>query len=227
MPTVSVIVPAYNQGHYLEECIQSVLKQTYEDFEIIIVDDGSTDNTQEVSTSFSDSRVHYIHQENRGLSGARNTGIKKAKGSYITYLDSDDLFLPKKLEVLIDNFETEPDFGIIAGQAIVINEHGEKLGEVFDTPPPKDHLQFLMGNPLHVGSVLIRYEWQIKAGYFDENLRSYEDWDMWLRLVRAGCNFGWVAQPVSLYRFHPAQMTRDGEQMTTATFEVLDINLFN
>jgi len=222
MSSVSVIIPAYNQGHYLEECIQSVLEQTYQDFEIIIVDDGSSDNTREISTSFSDPRVHYIYQENRGLSGARNTGIKKAKGCYITYLDSDDLFLPKKLEVLINKFENEPDLGIIAGQAIVIDEQGEKLGEVFDTPPPKDQLQFLMGNPLHVGSVLLRSEWQTKVGYFDESLRSYEDWDMWLRLVRAGCEFGWVGQPVSLYRFHQAQMTRDGEQMTTATFEVLD-----
>jgi hypothetical protein len=80
----------------------------------------------------------------------------------------------------------------------------------------------LLGNPLHVGSVLVRREWQTKAGYFDENLRSYEDWDMWLRMLHLGCPMGWVDQPVSLYRFHRAQMTRIGRQMTSATFAVLD-----
>ncbi|NIW46854.1 MAG: glycosyltransferase, partial [Gammaproteobacteria bacterium] len=94
MSTVSVIIPAYNQGHYLGECVQSVLDQTYPDFEIIIVNDGSTDNTQRVAKSFSDPRIKYIYQENRGLSGARNTGIRNAIGTYVTYLDSDDLFLP-------------------------------------------------------------------------------------------------------------------------------------
>jgi hypothetical protein len=80
----------------------------------------------------------------------------------------------------------------------------------------------LLNNPLHVGSVLLRREWQAKAGYFDERLRSYEDWDMWLRLVRLGCKTGWVPKPVSLYRFHTAQMTRNSEQMTEATFAVLE-----
>jgi len=222
MTSVSVIIPAYNQGHYLEGCVQSVLNQSYQDFEVIIVDDGSTDRTKEIGTSFSDSRVHYIYQSNKGLSGARNTGIKKARGKYITYLDSDDQFLPKKLEVLVDKLENEPDLGLVAGEAIIIDEQGKKLGEVFDAPPPEDPLQFIMGNPLHVGSILIRAEWQSKVGYFDESLRSYEDWDMWLRLAKAGCQFGWVAQPVSLYRFHRDQMTRNGAQMTTATFKVLE-----
>ena len=79
-----------------------------------------------------------------------------------------------------------------------------------------------MGNPFHVGSILIHRKWQERVGYFDENLRSYEDWDMWLRLAIAGCKMGWVNKPVSLYRFHSGQMTRDGDQMTRATFAVLE-----
>jgi hypothetical protein len=220
--SVSVIIPAYNQGHYLGEAIRSVLAQTYPDFEIIVVDDGSTDNTADVAKSYSDSRVRYIYQENRGLSGARNTGIRHATGSFLSYLDSDDLFLPEKLALLVNKFESEPELGLVAGQACLIDEKGQSLGLIFDEEIPRDPTLLLLHNPLHVGSVMVRRAWQECVGFFDETLRSYEDWDMWLRLARAGCKMGWVDQPVSQYRFHQAQMTRDGQQMTTATFAVLD-----
>jgi glycosyltransferase involved in cell wall biosynthesis len=222
MPIVSVIIPAYNQGSYLKECIDSVLDQTFQNLEAIIVDDGSTDNTRFVATQYSDSRVRYIYQSNKGLSGARNTGIKNANGSYITYLDSDDLFLPQKIELLLEKLESNRELGFVAGQAVLIDETGKKIGEVFDASPPKNPIEFLFGNPLHVGSILIKTEWQNRVGFFDENLRSYEDWDMWLRLAKAGCKMGWVAKPVSLYRFHSNQMTRDGTQMTEASFSVLN-----
>lgn len=222
MPTVSVIIPAYNQGHYLEKAIQSVLNQTFADFEIIVVDDGSTDDTRQVVAGFSDPRVRYVYQQNAGLSAARNTGIRHAAGAFLSYLDSDDLFLPDKLAVEIACFERDPTLGFVAGQAILIDENGQRLGEIFDKKLPDDSTQLLLGNPLHVGSVLVRHKWQTRVGFFDETLRSYEDWDMWLRLALAGCQMDWVAQPVSLYRFHAKQMTRNGQQMTTATFAVLD-----
>jgi glycosyltransferase involved in cell wall biosynthesis len=222
MSTVSVIIPAYNQGHYLSEAIQSVLDQTYQDFEIIIVDDGSTDDTSEVAKSFDDPRVRSIYQENSGLSAARNTGIRHSTGAYLTYLDSDDLFLPEKLDLLVAALKNNLEIGFVAGQAIPIDENGQWISKVFDTAPPTKGSQLLLGNPLHVGSVLVRREWQERVGFFDEDLRSYEDWHMWLRLALAGCKMGWVAKPVSLYRFHSAQMTRDVRQMTTASLATLD-----
>lgn len=222
MVLVSVIIPAYNQGHFLGEAIQSVLEQTLSDFEILVIDDGSTDNTSQVAQSYSDKRLKYIYQQNRGLSGARNTGIRNSVGKYISYLDSDDLFLAEKLALLTEELENKPDLAFVAGQAIPIDEKGRQVGKTFDTPPPEDTRNLLLGNPLHVGSVLLCRTWQERVGYFDENLRSYEDWDMWLRLARAGCKMGWVAKPVSLYRFHGAQMTRIGKQMTNATFAVLE-----
>lgn len=222
MKRVSVIIPAYNQGHYLGEALQSVLAQTYPHFEALVVDDGSTDNTAEVARSFTDPRIQVIYQENRGLSGARNTGIRHARGAYFTYLDSDDLFLPEKLEQLVAELEAHPELGLVAGQSVPIDEGGRRIGKIFSTPLAADPAQLLLGNPLHVGSVLVRREWQTKAGFFDESLRSYEDWDLWLRMLRLGCPMGWVDQPVSLYRFHRAQMTRIGAQMTSATFAVLD-----
>ncbi len=219
---VSVIIPAYNQGHYLDKAVQSVLGQTYPDFEIIIVDDGSTDNTASIGCSYTVPYIHYVRQENQGLSAARNTGLRFAQGEFISYLDSDDLFLPDKLKLLMEAFDTHPEFGFVAGQAIPINEAGAPIGKLYDSPIPEPAEELLLGNPLHVGSVLVRRTWQDRAGEFDIALRSYEDWDMWLRLVRLGCRMGWVDQPVSLYRFHTAQMTRIGSQMTNATFAVLE-----
>ena len=222
MPTVSVIIPAYNQSRYLGQAIRSVLAQTYASFEIIVVDDGSTDDTRQVATGFADARVRYVHQLNRGLSAARNTGIRHARGELLTFLDSDDLFLEHKLATLVGALEKNPALGLVAGGAILIDEHGELVGEVFDEGLPANLSDLLLGNPLHVGSVLLRREWQERVGFFDETLRSYEDWDMWLRLARLGCPMGSVPRPVSFYRFHRDQMTRIGSQMTTATFAVLE-----
>jgi glycosyltransferase involved in cell wall biosynthesis len=188
----------------------------------MVVDDGSTDHTAEVAHTFTDPRVRYVYKPNGGLSSARNEGVRHASGEYLSYLDSDDCFLPEKLALLVAELEARPHLGLVAGQAIPVDEHGRTVGKKFDTPLPGDPRQLLLGNPLHVGSVLLRRCWQEKVGFFDETLRSYEDWDMWLRLALAGCQMAYVPQPVSLYRFHTAQMTRDGGQMTTATFAVLD-----
>lgn len=219
---VSVIIPAYNQGQYLGRTIQSVLDQTYPSFEIMVIDDGSTDNTAIVTRGFSDPRIRYIYQENRGLSGARNTGIQNARGEFLTYLDSDDLFMPDKLVLLVGALQDAPQAGFAAGQSIPIDENDQPIGRLFDTPLPDEPQKLLLWNPLHVGSVLVTAEWQQRAGLFDETLRSYEDWDMWLRLARLGCPMVYVPQPVSRYRFHRQQMTRIGRQMTQATFSVLD-----
>jgi glycosyltransferase involved in cell wall biosynthesis len=222
MPKTSVIIPAYNQARYLNQAIESVLNQTDPDFELVVVDDGSTDDTAQIAHTFSDKRLRYIYQENRGLSAARNAGIHHTSAPFITFLDSDDVFLPEKISCLAEALQQHPEFGLVAGQAIPIDEEGLRIGKIFDKPIPKEPSLLLLGNPLHVGSVMLRRECQEKVGDFDESLRSYEDWDMWLRLARNGCGFGWVPRPVSLYRFHTAQMTRIGTQMTTSTFAVLD-----
>lgn len=219
---VSIIIPAYNQAGYLGAAIQSALGQSYGDVEVIVVDDGSTDNTREVVEQIDDPRLRYVYQENQGLSAARNSGIRHARGAYLSYLDSDDLFLPDKLTLLLAVMDEPSEVGLVAGQAIPIDEDGSQAGALFDRPLPEDSRELLLHNPLHVGSVLVRRSWQERAGYFDESLRSYEDWDMWLRLAWLGCPMASVARPVSLYRFHAAQMTRVGSQMTTATFAVLD-----
>jgi glycosyltransferase involved in cell wall biosynthesis len=222
MPKVSIIIPAYNQGHYLEAAVKSVLAQTYPDFEAVIVDDGSTDATRQVAAGFKDARVHYIYQENRGLSGARNTGISSTTGEYVTFLDSDDLFLPEKLALLVAVLDEQPEIGLAAGQALLIDQDGGRIDREFQTRLPQDLDQFLVSNPLHVGSVLLRRSWLEKVGLFDESLRACEDWDLWLRLVRGGCSMTCLDQPVSLYRVHVGQMTRDQDRMRSAARRVLD-----
>ncbi len=222
MDLVSIIIPAYNQAAFLGQAIASALGQTHADLEVLVVDDGSTDQTQDVARSRGDPRLRYIRQDNRGLSAARNTGIRAARGSWLSFLDADDAFLPEKLSLLLDEFHSRPHLGLAAGQAVPVDIDGRPIGRIFDRGLPEPAARLLLGNPLHVGSVLLRKVWQERVGWFDEGLRSYEDWDLWLRLARAGCAMGWLARPVSLYRFHRAQMTRDGEQMTHASFAVLD-----
>jgi glycosyltransferase involved in cell wall biosynthesis len=221
-PLVSIIVPAYNQGHYLAEAIRSCLDQTYPAFELLVVDDGSTDNTREVAQGFGDSRVKYFYQENRGLSAARNTGMNNSRGDLLTFLDSDDRFLPQKLERLVPLFANDPDLGFAAGQAILIDQDGSILDRPFESSLPEPLENLALGNPFHVGSAMVSRRWQEKIGFFDETLRSYEDWDYWLRLAIAGAGMKTIRQPVSMYRFHPDQMTRNGRQMTAASMAVLD-----
>jgi len=222
MTTISVIIPAYNQAHYLAEAINSVLRQSFQDFEIIIVDDGSTDNTPQVATSFlGDPRIHYTCQKNAGLSAARNTGLKQATGRFVTFLDSDDHFLPEKFAALLAEFNARPELGLVSGRAIFIDAAGRRLPHTVAGQWPSTPAGLLLGNPVHVGSVLLRREWLDRVDPFDENLRACEDWDMWLRLALVGCQFGHVDQSVSLYRIHGDQMTRESDRMRTAMLTVL------
>jgi hypothetical protein len=218
---IAVIIPAYNQAHYLCAAVDSVLASTFPDFELVIVNDGSTDRTAEVAASFNDPRVRTVHQANQGLSAARNTGIRCSQAPYLTFLDSDDLFLPEKLEVLSRALDDDSQLGLVAGQAVLIDQHGARLGSDFTGELPQPASRLVLGNPLHVGSVMLRREWQERVGFFDESLRSYEDWDLWLRLALAGCPMRSIPQPVSAYRFHTGQMIRNGAQMTQASFATL------
>jgi len=187
-PRVSVVIPAFNYAHFLPKAIQSVLQQTFCDFELIIVDDGSTDATAEVVKAYlKDERVRYIYQENRGLSAARNTGIRQARGEYIALLDADDLWLPEKLERQLQVFEREG-----SGVALVycfieyVDEYGKVLESVKEPPVENPTLGDLLYANWILGSgssVLIKKEAFDRVGFFDEELRSLEDMNMWLRIL--------------------------------------------
>src|SRR5918993_3738999 len=125
-PLVTVVIPCYNQAHFLTEAIESVLSQSYPNFEVVVVDDGSTDDTSEVASRYPQ-KVRLIRQENRGLAGARNTGIGHARGEYLVFLDADDRLLPKALEVGIEQLEAHPECAFVSGHCRWISGDGSPL----------------------------------------------------------------------------------------------------
>lgn len=188
MPKVSVVIPTYNRARLLKRAIQSVLEQTYQDFEIIVVDDGSTDNTEEIVRSFGDGRVRYIrYKENKGEAAARNTGIKAAKGKYIASQDSDDEWLPEKLEKQMKTFQNaSPKVGVVytgfwklqGDKKIYIPSSAiaQKEGNIYNS--------LLEINFIGTPTTLIRKECFERVGMFNEILRDFVDWEMWLRISK-------------------------------------------
>jgi glycosyltransferase involved in cell wall biosynthesis len=191
-PIVSIIIPAYNAEEYIKEAVESALAQTYANCEVVVVDDGSTDNTRNVLAPYLRAKkIIYIHQSNKGLAGARNTGVRKAKGGYIAFLDSDDIFLPEKIGKQVEILVEHPDFGVCYSDLMHFtggsprrffhHRYTYPSGDIF---APLLKKQFI--NPL---TVMARRELFETYGYFDEALRRSEDWDLWLRWARAGIKF--------------------------------------
>src|SRR5688572_4229057 len=184
-PKVSVIIASYNYGRFVGQAIRSVLDQTWRDREVIVVDDGSTDDTAAVVRTFGDS-VRAIHQANRGLSGARNTGLRAASGQYVACLDSDDLWLPDKLARQVAVLDARPDVGLVYADAVYFDDasgtslgrHGERYRHA-DGHVTADLIT--RGNFIPSPTPLFRRAAVDVVGDFDETLRHSEDWDMWIR----------------------------------------------
>lgn len=221
-PLISVIIPAYNQAAYISEAIQSVLAQTFPHFELIVVDDGSTDETPEILAELRDPRIRVIRQPNAGLSAARNTGLRASSAPLVTFLDADDYFLPTKLEVLSAYLDQHPEVGMVAGRVRYIDQRGQLILEPAPPSIPLSLPHLLFANPVCVSAVLLRRNWLDRVGVFDESLRACEDWDLWLRLLAADCPMSWVPDLVVAYRVHPGQMTRQADRMRIAAFATLD-----
>lgn len=184
LPTVSVIIPTYNRAAVVTEAIDSVLAQTFRDFELIVVDDGSTDDTRNRLVGYGE-RIRMICQENHGVSHARNVGIRAARGKYVALLDSDDLWLPKKLETQIAVMEAQPDIPLCHTEEIWIRrgvrvnqmkKHQKHGGYIFPNCLP-----FCVISP---SSVMIRRALFDEVGDFDESLPACEDYDLWLRVTK-------------------------------------------
>jgi len=184
-PKISIIIPTYNQAESLQETIESVLNQTYKNIEIIIVDDGSTDNTLEIISSFDNDKIICIQQENKGAGNARNRGIKKANGKYIAFLDSDDLWLKNKLRKQIDFMKQNPEIGLLGTgcyQMIDINKIIHKKIFPFENKIlQKDLIKY---NPFIQSSVMIRKDIFNSVDLYDEKFKESEDYDLWLRIAQ-------------------------------------------
>lgn len=186
-PSVSVIIPTYNRARLIGEAIASVLAQTYADFELIVVDDGSTDDTEMVVREFTDSRLIYVKQENRGRSHARNRALNLARGRYIAFLDSDDLYLPDKLALQVRYLDSHPRVGMIYTSAYCIDYSGNALHEKYvASVSGKIYKSIAFFRPVTITlpTVMARRELFSKAGGFDERMYRFEDTDMWRRLSK-------------------------------------------
>jgi glycosyltransferase involved in cell wall biosynthesis len=206
---VSVIIPTYNRKNMIGDAIQSVLNQTHRNFEIIIIDDASDDNTEEVVKSFNDVRIKYIlHKENKGGSAARNTGIKKARGKFIAFLDSDDWWHPKKLELQLLKMQTSrinPD--LVYTGIKQVNNDGELIKEIL--PKFRGNILNELLNQNVVGttsSVCLKKEIFGNIGLFDENLPSRQDIDFWIRAA-GKYTFDYVKTPLVYQRIHKNRIT--------------------
>lgn len=205
---VSVVIPSYNYGRFITDAVGSALAQTYRQIEVVVVDDGSKDDTRERLSSLM-GQIRYIYQENAGLSAARNTGIRESKGEWIALLDADDLWHPQKLEVQLQAASAYPCVGLIGSPA------ASTLAESLAFDPPVRCLSvrdFLLSAQMGPSSALIRHQCLEKVGLFDETLRSVEDRDMWLRLAaHVPCVL--VDSPNWWYRPHEGQMSRNAARM--------------
>ena len=208
MPKVSIVSPTYNHAKYISECIDSALTQNYPNLEIIVVDDGSTDNTPAILKSFSD-KIRYIRQDNRGIGAARNTGIRAAKGDLIAWLSSDDTFLPDKIAAQVQMFQQNPALGIIYTDYIVIDTQGKELGIARCPQIPSERFvrEILVSNPINSSTILVKKECFNKVGYCNEKLKVDEDGHLLLRIAKH-FKFGHIAQPLGQYRVHHANMSR-------------------
>lgn len=201
MKKVSVVIPAYNKAALTVKTVESVLGQTYKNIEVIVVDDGSTDDTAQRLLPYY-GRIKYIHKENGGASSARNTGIQAATGEYVALLDCDDMFLPEKIERSVGHLEQRPDLGFVHTPVYFVNETGRRVRRYpFFGGGPTGWItgKLLKKNFICNSTVVTRRGCFEKAGYFDENIFTPADWDMWLRLSEH-YKAGYIDAPLTLYR---------------------------
>ena len=223
MPLISVIIPVSNGERTIKETIDSVLNQTFLDFELIVINDGSQDSTLKIVSSILDPRLKVFSYPNAGLAATRNRGVSHASGEYISFIDADDLWTPDKLEAQFKALQANPQAAVAYSWTDWIDESGQFLrpgghisvkGDVFATLLVRDFVES-GSNPL------IRTEALAEVGGFDESLPAVEDWDMWLRLA-AGYEFVCVPSPQILYRVSSSSMSSNVWKMEAGSLQVIE-----
>jgi glycosyltransferase involved in cell wall biosynthesis len=221
--TFSVIIPCFNQGHFLEQALESVLVQDYRHLEVLIVNDGSTDNTLKIAESYrlKDSRFRIITQENQGLSAARNTGLKQITGDFIVFLDADDWLLDGFFKSYSNTIQEFPDFDLFrCGYAYW---SVDKMVKYHTHLPRKDGLIYPCVLTHNIGachSILISKSLANQVGDFDTSLKSCEDWDYWIRAGKLGAKIKSLPQELVAYRYSLDSMSRNAKVMYSAFSEV-------
>ena len=226
MPACSVIIPAYNSKPYIRTTVQSVLAQSMKDTEIIVIDDGSTDGTGEHLSPFLD-RITLLRQDNKGPSAARNAGLKSANGEYVAFLDSDDLWLPDRLQKVLDAIAQGPFAWATTNMFLMYGTNTSN--DTYYSPVPFgcrfrsedqtfwiSQYNFVFTGAVFPSSFLDRY------GFLDESLDTCEDWDMWARFLQGGESIGLLEEPLGYYRLRPGSLAYGGDQMLRDGLKVLE-----
>jgi hypothetical protein len=223
-PAVSVIVPAHNSARFIAECLDSVFAQTWIEFEIIVVNDGSPDTAEleRVLAPYRE-RMVYVRQENRGPSCARNCGIRLARGEYLAFLDSDDCWPPEYLSTQLQWFEDSPSLDLVYADGRLFGSGPVPRKTFMQTSTPPTTLNELVsqGGQILPSGTVVKKRAIAEAGFFDETLRRCEDLDMWLRLAQRGAKIAFQGKVLFLRRVHGRAATSDEEKMVTSLLRVL------
>jgi glycosyltransferase involved in cell wall biosynthesis len=225
-PAISVVIPAFNAAWCVHKAIDSVLAQEFRDFELLVIDDGSTDNTDVVLARYGDA-IQVVRQPNGGLSNARNAGIRESRGELVAFLDADDWWLPGKLARQVALMRAQPTVGFVSVAARVVDMEGRLLNMwscTACTGPLLPHLFGANGDVAGSGSaVMVRRELFNRVGGFDESLRSLEDVDMWMRLA-AVAGYACIDEPLVVILKRPGSMSRNLAVMKDASLRVMTKN---
>lgn len=222
-PLVSVVVATYNMGKYLPAAIDSILAQTYRNFEIVVVDDGSTDDTSAVIAPYvHGSRFTYTAQSNLGQPKAKNAGVRLSRGELIAFCDADDVWLPKKLELQVECFLDHPHVAVVSSEIREIDDTGREVGSR-DVPRYSGRIldKLLIKNCISFGTAVIRKDVFDVVGGFDDSLPMGIDWDLWLR-VAVNHEFLHLDEVTYLYRVWPGQMSQNYRGRYENAFRILD-----
>ena len=213
-PKVTVIIPTHNHAHFLPECLSCVKNQTYKDYEVIVVNNGSTDKTEQEVKRLSWDKVRYHYQEDTGsVAGPRNTGIRLARGEYVAFLDSDDIWYEDKLEKVLNILDKKPDIDIVSHDLYMVREGKEK--KLLKSGPLKEDmfLSLLNKNCLFGSATVAKRELMEKMGGFDpcKEFVHVEDYETWLRIAKLGKKFYFINEPLGEYRAHSLNLSFDFE----------------
>lgn len=228
-PAVSVIIPAYNVAPFIAETLDSVFAQTYGDFEVILINDGSTDETAERIAPFRD-RIVYLEQKNSGVMAARNAGLRAARGRYIALLDSDDLWQPRFLEVLVGMLEADSALDTAFPNAWYFgspNFDGKLHQDVMPVAEPVTFDRVLRRECQIFGLLVFRRELVDRLGGYDESLQGQgaEDFELWLRMLKAGCRFKFTTEPLAKYRWRHNSLSNTGVSLLSCLVSVYEKQL--
>lgn len=224
---VSVIVPVYNRDVYISATINSILDQSYSNIEIIVINDGSSDNSLSILKQLAKShpdKINIINQSNQGQTKARNNGIKQAKGEFIAFLDSDDLWLKDKLSKQLPLFKE--NIGLVFSGIYNIDEHDQIISTELCNENIRGNIysKLLIKNRMTGGTVVLKHSVLLDIGLFDETLSAAENWDLWLRVTQKYLA-DHVNEALLKYRVHPGNMSKDSTLMLSVTKNILNKHL--